>query len=51
MKHLTEREESLYKDLKRILTMIKDARISIADVELMKIKTKAIEITEKQNIK
>lgn len=51
MKHLTNREKELYESLKELTELIRKSRINIADVELLKLKTKAIEITEKHSIK
>jgi hypothetical protein len=50
-KFTTQREESLYNDLKMILEMISKSKHISADVSLMSLKIKAVELKEKHHIK
>jgi hypothetical protein len=50
-KFTTQREEELHNDLKMILQMISTAKHTIADVSLMSLKIKAVELKEKHHIK
>lgn len=51
IKFTTQREEELHNDLKTVLEMISTAKHTIADVSLLQLKIKAVELKEKHNIK
>lgn len=50
-KFITQREEELHSDLKMLLEMISTAKHTIADVSLLQLKIKSVELKEKHNIK
>lgn len=50
-KFTTQEEEELHNDFKIILEMISTSKHTIADVSLLQLKIKAVELKEKHNIK